>query len=261
MKHYDTYFIDLDGTIYQGKNRIPAAATFIQRLKDHGKRILYLTNNSTRTPEEVAQVLTKDHQIPTDPKDVYTSALATADYVKSIARTGQERVNVIGEWGLQKALLDRGFYLTTYHPDFVVVGMDMNATYEDFATSVLNIQRGAKFIGTNPDTNLPNERGMLPGAGSLVALVHYATQAVEPIVVGKPHALIMEMALQYTGKQVDQVLMVGDNFHTDIQAGQAVGMDTLLVYTGVSKRSEVAKESQQPTYQINSLDEWDEENI
>ena len=102
---------------------------------------------------------------------------------------------------------------------------------------------------------------MLPGAGSLVALVHYATQAVEPIVVGKPHALIMEMALQYTGKQVDQVLMVGDNFHTDIQAGQAVGMDTLLVYTGVSKRSEVAKESQQPTYQINSLDEWDEENI
>ncbi|MCQ2569941.1 MAG: TIGR01457 family HAD-type hydrolase [Limosilactobacillus sp.] len=255
MSKYDTYFVDLDGTIYQGTIPIPAGKRFIERLKGAGKQLLLLTNNSTRTPQEVVDFLAKYHDIKVDVSEVYTSALATADYVASISN-GKQRVHIIGEWGLHKAFLERGFYITTHHPDFVVVGMDHNATYADFATAVLNIQAGAQFIGTNPDTNLPSEAGMLPGAGSLIALVQYAVKP-QATIIGKPHATIMDMALERVGQTKEQVVMVGDNYHTDIQAGQAVGMATLLVYTGVSHPDEVAKETHQPTHQVMSLDEWE----
>lgn len=158
MKDYQGYFIDLDGTTYKGTERIPAAARFIKRLQDVGKTVLFVTNNSTRTPEFVANNLRENHQINVTAGNVYTTALATADYLDKVAGD-RRRVYAVGESGLRDALRHRHFRLTDQHPDYVVVGLDSQVTYAKLETAVLLIRAGATFIGTNADSNLPNERG------------------------------------------------------------------------------------------------------
>lgn len=254
MKDYQGYFIDLDGTTYKGTKRIPAAARFIKRLQDADKTVLFVTNNSTRTPEFVANNLRENHQINVTADNVYTTALATADYLDKVAGD-RRRVYVVGESGLRKALEQRHFQLTDQQPDYVVVGLDSQVTYAKLETAVLLIRAGAIFIGTNADSNLPNERGMVPGAGSLVKLVEYATQQ-KPIMIGKPEATIMKLALAKADLTRDQVVMVGDNYNTDIRAAINTGMDSLLVYTGLSTPEQVAKMAVQPTHTVKSLDEW-----
>lgn len=252
--NYQGYFIDLDGTMYKGTKRIPAAARFIKRLQENNKEILFVTNNSTRTPEFVAQNLTENHGINVTANNVYTTAIATADYLDQIAGS-KRKVYVVGESGLRKALASRNFEITDQSPDYVVVGLDSEVTYEKLATAVLLIRAGATFIGTNSDSNLPNQRGMVPGAGSIVKLVEYATQK-KPVMIGKPESIIMAMALKRSGLDKKQVVMVGDNYHTDIQAAINFGIDSLLVYSGLSTKEDVAKQKIQPTHQVDSLDDW-----
>lgn len=254
MNKYQGYFIDLDGTTYKGKKRIPAAARFIKRLQAANKTVLFVTNNSTRTPEFVAANLRNNHGINVTADNVYTTALATADYLDKNAGKCR-KIYVVGESGLKTALQDRHFILTDNAPDYVVVGLDSHVTYEKLEKAVLLIRAGATFVGTNADSNLPNEKGMVPGAGSLVKLVEYATQQT-PLMIGKPEAIIMQMALQKAHLSKEEVVMVGDNYQTDIKAAINVGMDSLLVYTGLSTPQQVSKMAVQPTNTVTSLDEW-----
>lgn len=252
---YKGYFIDLDGTMYRGKSRIPAAARFIKRLQELKLEPLFVTNNSTKSPEAVATNLINNHDIAVNASNVYTTALATADYLDQHASSDRRSVYIVGETGLIEAIRSVGFIEDSVSPDYVVVGLDTELTYHKLELAVLAIRKGATFIGTNADSNLPNERGMVPGAGSLVKLVEYATQT-QPIMIGKPESIIMNLALKHSGLKVNEVIMVGDNYNTDILAGQSVGMDTLMVYTGLSKKSEIASKLKLPTYQVDSLDEW-----
>jgi len=253
MTKYDAYFIDLDGTMYAGMESFPAAKTFIEALKASDSDYLFVTNNATKTPEAVAEFLSQQHNIETTPDRVYTSAMATADYV---AGQGFETVLMIGEFGLRVALENKGLKLAEEGPaDAVVIGLDREIDYKKLAEATLAIQHGAQFIATNIDTNLPSERGLLPGAGAIVAAIKTATQQ-EPVIVGKPEKIIMQEALKKTGYRADQVVMVGDNYQTDIMAGINADMDTLLVYTGVSTLEQVAQKDVQPTHVVNALDEW-----
>lgn len=255
MVAYQGYLIDLDGTIYKGKEKYPAGKRFIERLQAAGKDYLFVTNNSTKTPVDVAQNLTDNHDIPTKVEQVYTSAMATADYLR--AQGNIKRVLVVGEDGLQKALAAAGFELVDVEPaDAVVVALDRNATYERLMHATFAIQQGAKFVATNIDTNLPNELGMTPGAGAFVSFMETATQT-KPVVIGKPGTTIIDLALQRLNLQNDQAVMVGDNYNTDILAGLNADMATLLVYTGVSTPEQVHAEKRQPTHEVNSLDDWE----
>lgn len=255
MAQYKTYLIDLDGTIYQGKQRYPAGKRFIERLRANHLNYLFVTNNSTKTPEEVADNLTRNHDIPTTADQVYTSAMATADHLATLVAQ-QARVLVIGESGLKSALQAAAFILVDQAPaDVVVVGLDRSFNYDQLAQATLAIQAGALFVATNTDTNLPTEHGMMPGAGALVAAVQTATQ-VTPSVIAKPQAPIMTGALERTHTAKQDAIMVGDNYHTDILAGINHGIDTLLVYSGVSTPEQIAKVSPKPTHEVDSLDDW-----
>ena len=254
MKKYAGYMIDLDGTIYRGKEKIPAAKRFIERLQEHDIPFLFVTNNSTQAPIKVVENLAHTFDIHVKEENVYTSALATADYIADLDKD-KRSVYVIGEVGLKQAILDRGFRFEETNPDYVVVGLDYDVTYHKFELATLAIKRGAKFIGTNADTNLPNERGLVPGAGSVIALVECSTQQ-KATYIGKPETIIMEKALERLGLPKDEVVMVGDNYMTDIKAGINFGIDTMLVYTGVSTRELVRKQEIAPTIELGSLDEW-----
>ncbi|MCZ8466168.1 TIGR01457 family HAD-type hydrolase [Streptococcus uberis] len=251
---YKGYLIDLDGTIYKGRERIPAGERFIQRLQEQEIPYLLVTNNTTRTPQMVQDMLAQQFNIQTPFETIYTATMATVDYMKDMNR-GQT-VYVIGETGLKSAISEAGYIEDKENPAYVVVGLDSQVTYDMLATATLAIAKGALFIGTNPDLNIPTERGLMPGAGSLVALLEAATR-VKPVFIGKPNAIIMNKAMDILQVKRSEAIMVGDNYLTDIMAGIQNDIASLLVTTGFTKAEEVPNLPIQPDYVVASLDEWD----
>lgn len=251
---YKGYLIDLDGTIYKGKERIPAGEAFVHELQRRNIPYLFVTNNTTRTPETVQTMLAEQFNVETSIETIYTATLATVDYLND--KNLGKKVYVIGDVGLKQAIAEAGYIEDTDNPDYVVVGLDWEVDYEKLSIATLAIQKGAHFVGTNPDLNIPTERGLMPGAGSIITLIEVATR-VKPVYIGKPNAIIMEKAVEHLGLPREEVIMVGDNYLTDIRAGIDNDIPTLLVTTGFTKPEEVPDLPIQPDYVLSSLAEWD----
>ena len=245
---YKGYLIDLDGTIYKGKDRIPAGEAFVHELQQRNIPYLFVTNNTTRTPETVQTMLAEQFNVETPIETIYTATLATVDYLND--KNLGKKVYVIGDVGLKQAIAEAGYIEDTDNPDYVVVGLDWEVDYEKLSIATLAIQKGAHFVGTNPDLNIPTERGLMPGAGSIITLIEVATR-VKPVYIGKPNAIIMEKAVEHLGLPRQEVIMVGDNYLTDIRAGIDNGIPTLLVTTGFTKPEEVPGLPIQPDYVLD----------
>lgn len=253
MKKYKGYLIDLDGTMYRGSEKIQEAVEFVKRLKEAQIPYLFVTNNSSKRKEQVAEKLVQ-FGVPCTREHVFTTSMATASYIANEKQDAS--VYIIGEEGIRDALNDKGITLQDENPDYVVVGIDRSITYEKLATACIAVRNGAKFISTNGDIVIPTERGLLPGNGSLTAVVTVSTE-VEPTFIGKPEPIIMEQALAQLGTEKDETLMIGDNYRTDIMAGIQAGLDTLLVHTGVTTKEHLESVDKQPVYTAETLDEWD----
>lgn len=239
MKAYKGYLIDLDGTMYRGTEVIEEAAAFVKRLIAAKIPYLYVTNNSTKTPEQVAQKL-REFDIPAKASEVFTSAMASANYIAE--KSPEANVFMIGEEGLRQALEDKSLKLITdsNNVDYVVAGLDQQITYEKLTVACLAVRNGASFIITNGDTALPSERGLLPGNGAITSVISVSTQQ-QPVVIGKPEAIIVSQAIKLLNLPKEDVLMVGDNYQTDILAGINANMDTLLVHTGVTTKEQLGE--------------------
>jgi 4-nitrophenyl phosphatase len=253
MKRYKGYLIDLDGTMYKGSEKIEAAGDFVKKLREKDIPYLFVTNNSSRTPAQVAQKL-REFDIPAEEKLVFTTSQATANYIYN--QNKEASVYVIGEEGLRIALEEKEFTVGGEHADYVVIGIDREISYEKFAVACLAVRNGAAFISTNGDIAIPTERGLLPGNGSLTSVIAVSTQT-EPTFIGKPESIIMEQALKVLGTSKEETLMVGDYYDTDILAGMNAGLDTLLVHTGVTTKELLGSYDRKPTYSIDSLDQWE----
>jgi 4-nitrophenyl phosphatase len=253
MKEYKGYLIDLDGTMYKGTERIEAASDFVKRLRQKNIPYLFVTNNSSRTPAQVAEKL-RGFDIPAEEDLVFTTSMATANYIYD--RKKDASIYLIGEEGIRTALEEKGFQFAGEHAEYVVVGIDRDLTYEKLAVACLAVRNGAVFLSTNADVALPTERGFMPGNGSITAVITVSTKT-KPIFIGKPESIIVEQALRVLGTNKNETLMVGDNYDTDIMAGMNAGMDTVLVHTGVTTREMLSSYDSKPTYTINSLDEWE----
>ncbi|WP_078544214.1 TIGR01457 family HAD-type hydrolase [Litchfieldia alkalitelluris] len=252
MKEYKGYLIDLDGTMYRGSEKIEAASDFVKSLIDRNIPYLFVTNNSSRTPEQVAEKLL-EFDIPATKEHVFTTSQATANFIDD--QKEDPTIFVIGEEGLKTSIQEKGFRITKENPDFVVIGIDREISYEKLAVACLAVRNGATFISTNADIAIPTERGLLPGNGALTAVISVST-GVQPIFIGKPQQIIMEQALKVLGTSLEDTLMVGDNYDTDIMAGMNTGLDTLLVHTGVTTVDMLNLLERKPTYTVNSLDNW-----
>ncbi|MFC5700035.1 HAD-IIA family hydrolase [Cohnella faecalis] len=242
----EALLFDLDGTLYRGDERVPGADRLVRALEERGVRCWFVTNNSSRTPEEVALHL-EAMGIPATPDQVVTSATAAADYVR---RTYPEAgVYVIGERGLKMAMAEAVAFVANESGeaagaeapdrkvDIVVQGIDREFTYERMTTAVRHILNGAAYIQTNPDRLLPVSGGFLPGAGSLGAAIEAAT-GVKPIVIGKPSPIIMDYALRLAGAAAERAWVIGDNPHTDLAAARDSGCPSILVLTGLCSRDD-----------------------
>lgn len=235
--------VDMDGVLYRGSEILPGTDSFIEFLRRRGIGFVLATNNATRTPQQFVDKLA-GMGVDVRPSEVLTSAQATAGYLAGIAPPAS-RVFVVGMDGLRAALSEAGFTLVEEEAEFVVAGMDFAICYERLAQATLQIRAGARFIGTNPDKTFPSERGIVPGAGSILAFLEAAT-GVAPTVIGKPGTAMIEQALVRLGAQPGRTAMLGDRLETDILAGQRAGLRTLLVLSGVTTRKLLSSSEIQP---------------
>ncbi|MCG3400039.1 TIGR01457 family HAD-type hydrolase [Staphylococcus massiliensis] len=256
VKHYKGYLIDLDGTMYKGSDEIDGAKQFIDYLNANDIPHLFVTNNSTKTPEEVTEKL-KAFDIEAKPSEVVTSAMATADEVYKM--NPNARVYMIGGKGLETALTEAGLTLKDNEDvDVVTIGLDEHITYEKLAIATLAVRNGATFISTNKDVSIPKERGFLPGNGALTSVISVST-GVAPKFIGKPESAIMNKAMDLIQLDKADVAMIGDLYDTDILSGINAGIDTIHVQTGVSTKDDVLGKDVPPTYSYKDLNELKEQ--
>jgi len=232
LTHFTAALLDMDGVLYRGHEPLPGVNELLALFARRNIAYACVTNNAMLTPEQYEAKLAA-MGIAIQAARVVTSPVATRRYLETQAPRGTPAYYV-GMDGLREALFGDGYFvLEEQRPRFVVVGLDMEATYAKLTTAALAIRAGARFIGTNGDTTLPTERGLLPGAGSLLALLHAATD-IEPFVIGKPAPTMLHAATDMLGADPRRTLVIGDRLDTDIAGAQAAGLASALVLTGVT---------------------------
>lgn len=249
MQLYKAYCFDLDGTIYRGKVGINSAVQFVHRLQEQGIEPYYVTNNSSKTRETLQQAL-RDIGIVAPLRHIYSSSLATAKHVANLSV--DKKVNVIGEQGIRTALLAEGLEITEEQSSVLVMGIDRQITYDMLVKASTYVQNGAQLIGTNEDVKFPDEHGFAPGNGSFVQLIANVA-GVTPIFVGKPSPIMLQIIADEHGFEKHEMVMVGDNYDTDILCGIHFGCDTIHVNTGVTPTKVVKQQKQLPTYCVENL--------
>src|SRR3954462_11346010 len=162
-----TYLSDMDGVLVKEEHLVPGADEFLAGLKANGIDFLVLTNNSIYTPRDLRARLERTGlDIPEE--SIWTSALATAKFLSSQRPNGS--AYVIGEAGLTTALHEVGYVLTERDPDYVVLGETRTYSFEAITTAIRLVDKGARFIATNPDVSGPSLQGPIPATGSAAAL-------------------------------------------------------------------------------------------
>ncbi len=247
--------IDMDGVLWRGDTPLPGLSKFFNFLEKRSIPFVLATNNAGKTPAQYQQKLA-NFGVALNPENVMTSSLATAAYLKREFNNGGS-VYLIGGDGIRQAMRGAGFTVVNdagRPVEAVVAGIDFNLSYDKLKYAVLLIQRGAQFIGTNGDVTFPAEEGYYPGAGSILAAIQAAT-GVKPVTIGKPEALMFELAMQKMGSRPNHTAIVGDRLETDILGGQRAGLKTILVTTGVDNEDSIAQKGIQPDAIFSGIDE------
>ena len=222
---------------------------FLAKLVEKDRRFLVLTNNSIFTPRDLsARLVASGLHIAEE--SIWTSALATATFLADQLPHGS--AYVIGEAGVTTALHEVGYTLTDRDPDFVVLGETRTYSFEAITRAIRLIEKGARFIATNPDPSGPSPDGLLPATGSVAALISKAT-GVEPYYVGKPNPLMMRSALNAIDAHSETTAMIGDRMDTDVVAGIEAGLRTILVLTGISTRDTAERFPYRPSQIVDSV--------
>jgi glycerol-1-phosphatase len=246
---YDVILLDLDGVLYRWPEPIPGAAEAVAALRKAGKRIAFVTNNSSRTPAQVVERLASVG-VDAATEEVVSSALVTATI---LAERGTGSAFVIGEEGLVEALTDAGIRVVdpSEEVDAVVVGFDRRADYTTLKEASVLVQRGVALVASNADPSFPAPGGeSWPGAGALLAAIE-TTTGTRGEVFGKPEAPLFERALASAGG--GRALVVGDRLDTDIAGASRLGWDSALVLTGDARREDVESSSWKPTFVVDDL--------
>ncbi|KAM5536796.1 hypothetical protein V8D89_009514 [Ganoderma adspersum] len=277
LDKYDTWLFDCDGVLWQGDKLIDGATDVLKLLRHHKKSVLFVTNNATKSRKNYKKKF-DSLGVEAHVDEIFGSAYATAVYVSSVMKLPKDKkVYVIGMAGLEEELDEEGiahiggtdpedytlanFSLATWTPDpsvgAVVCGLDISVNYTKLSKAFNYLTRnpGCRFLVTNEDSTYPTADGLLPGAGSVSAPLRYAL-GQDPIAIGKPNRTMLDCIRAKHDFDPKRTIMVGDRLNTDIEFGQAGGLSTLLVLTGITKESEITgpnASSTVPDYMTGSI--------
>lgn len=281
LQQYDTFIFDCDGVIWSGERAIEGAAAAIQRLHKERKRILFCSNNSSKSRVTYTQRLQKFVGMYLPPESMYMSAFGAAHYIKSLPTSvfdsSRQTVLVVGQQGMLDELGLLGIKYVhanevvgdhhyssqeleelTTDPSIgaVLIGADWRFSYSKAAYAFRALSKpGTLFISTNQDNTFPSAGKLVPGGGCGVAMVR-AAYGHDSFNIGKPSPFLMDMMIKDYYLDRSRTLMIGDKIETDILFGCSAGVDTLLVMTGVTTSEaqiHAAPETMKPTYVLDSL--------
>ncbi len=255
LRNFKGLIIDLDGVVYLLNEAVPGSPEAIAEIQQCEIPFVFLTNNSSATPEQYSNKLA-GFGIKVSPEQVVTSSQAVRKYLQEKIGNRKASAFVIGEIGLVSEVEKVGLIILngeeSSDADVVVVGCDRHFDYAKLKAAVVAIRNGALYIASNADATYPTPNGLWPGAGAIVAAVTTGAGR-EPFIAGKPNRLIVELALERLGTSPQDTLLIGDRLDTDIKAGVSAGVKTALVLTGVSKEEEIVKTGIRPDFVCASL--------
>ncbi len=249
--------IDMDGVLWHGDQPLPGLSEFFQAIRDKKLPFILATNNARLTPDEYITKL-KNMGVSVASHEILTSGMATAFYLAQHYNPVSTKIFVIGENGARQPLIDQGFSLIdTYQfndndkpleaADLVVCGLDKELSWEKLSTATINIRAGAKLIGTNGDTTLPSELGLVLGNGAILAALTAATN-VQPTIVGKPEPIMYQQAVTLLGSKPSETIAIGDRLDTDILGAVRTNIRSIMVLTGVSSKQDLQHIDYKPTW-------------
>lgn len=255
IENFDGVLFDLDGVLYAGPEAVPGAPEAVDELKRRGLACAFVTNNASRSAEQIAQHLA-ELGIPAEPDEVYGSAPAG---VRLMSRRlpPPAAVLVTGSDSLRDLCREAGYTVVASadeQPDAVIQGFEPTLGWSDLAEASYAINSGAQWFATNLDRSVPREHGIAPANGALVEAVSFAT-GQRPQAAGKPEPEMFTQAAEALG--LKRPLVVGDRLDTDILGGNRAGCSTALVLTGATTEAEARAAAGQeiPDWILTTLDD------
>ncbi|MCC6155962.1 MAG: HAD-IIA family hydrolase [Candidatus Hydrogenedentes bacterium] len=254
LRRIQSFLLDLDGTIYLGRNIIPGAVEFIAYLRESGRKFLFFTNNSSKNAREYAKKLGA-LGIACEAENILSSGEATVRYL--LSETAYRRVYAVGTPSFEGELRDAGLELAESKPEAVVIGFDNTLTYAKLERACLLLREGLPYFATNPDKVCPTEYGYIPDCGSIAALLREATGRI-PEFIGKPNPAMIRMGMRKIGATCDTTAMVGDRLYTDMQMAYNAGTASVLLLSGETKRADLDAAERRPEFVFESVRELHE---
>jgi 4-nitrophenyl phosphatase len=245
-----SFVVDLDGVLYLEDQGVPGAGDSLALIHDLGHALVFVTNNSSRTADDVATRIGERTGFTPRPDSILTSAMAAGHHLHG--RAG--RAFVVGSSGLAATLEGYGVAVVAdwRAADAVVVGIDFDLSYERLSSASRAVRAGATFVATNLDTTLPTPTGLALGGGAIAAAIATASD-VEPFVCGKPHRPIRELI--HAKIESGPVWVVGDRPETDLAMAKAEGWRSVLVLSGVTTDLDEVPEALRPDVVLASIAE------
>lgn len=252
LKEITCFALDMDGTVYLGNKWIEGARDFLDAVERAGKQYVFLTNNSSKGPDNYIEKLGK-MGLTVDSSKIVTSGQATIDYLKR--HYGGKRVFLLGNELLTREFIEEGICLDDKEPEVVVTGFDTSLTYEKMCKVCDLVRSGLPYIATHPDYNCPTETGFIPDVGAIHAFIHASAFRYPDHVVGKPSGDIMDYLARRAGVLKEQTAMVGDRLYTDVAAGVNNGYTGILVLSGEATMKDVETSEVMPHLIFDSVKE------
>lgn len=250
---YRGVVIDLDGTVYRGRDALPGAADAVRRFRDAGLDVLFLSNNPTKTRSAYVDRLA-GMDIPAAESEILSAGTATTAYLRD--EHADDAVFPIASPGLREQLDAAGLDLVAdpAAAEVVVASWKRDFDYDDMCDAIEALDPATAFVGSDPDVRIPTGEGReVPGSGAIIGSVSVVAERDPDVVLGKPDPRTTEMALDRLGVPAEECLLVGDNLDTDIAMGEAAGMTTVLVLTGASSAADVPDADATPDHVRGSL--------
>ena len=254
LKNVKLFLFDMDGTLYLGDRLFDFTNELLETIKANGGRYMFMTNNSSKSVKDYILKLEK-LGIKADYEDFITSSQATVFYLKN--HHPDAKLYVCGTQSLKDEFIKEGFNLTenTDDTECIVMGFDTELNFKKLHDiSFMLCTRNLPYIATNPDYVCPTEFGSVPDCGSVCDMIYNATSK-RPVVIGKPEALMPQLAMEKTGYTKEQTAVIGDRIYTDIKSGINAGCVTILVMSGETTYKILESSNEKPQMVLNSAKE------
>ena len=252
IRHKKLFLLDMDGTLYLGNSLFPETRGFLENIKKCGGKYIFLTNNTSNDVGRYVEKLAS-MGIEATKQDIITPTQVVANFL--LEKHGKNKIYAFGTVAFREELTAAGLSITDKLDDGIVclvMGFDTELTFKKLDDACILLGRGVDYIAANPDLVCPTEYGYVPDCGSVSVMLKNATGR-EPKFFGKPNPEMVYQALERTGTEKEDAIIVGDRLYTDIACGINAGIDTALVLSGETKKEDLANSPYTPTYVFENV--------